>query len=218
MIARGIEPERVLYEGRGGTDPRASNATFEGRAANRRAITRKEIKRAYGWLAGVAVIVVLLAIFGPKEDSVDDIEMWRWIWIGVAIVLGIGELLTAGLFMLPFAIGAVAAGVLAFFNVPVWLQIVVFLGTSIAALFGMRRFARDEQPLHPVGAKRFVGAAALVTEPIDRMAGTGRVRMQTEVWRATTDLDMQIEPGTEVKVLEVRGARLVVEPTEADMP
>jgi membrane protein implicated in regulation of membrane protease activity len=186
------------------------------RAANRRAITKKEIKRAYGWLAGVAVLVVLLAIFGPKEDSV-DVEMWRWIWIGVAIVLGIGELLTAGLFMLPFAIGAVAAGVLAFFNVPVWLQIVVFLGTSVAALFGMRRFARDEQPLHPVGAKRFVGAAALVTEPIDRVAGTGRVRMQTEIWRATTDLDMQIEPGTEVKVLEVRGARLVVEPTEADM-
>ena len=187
------------------------------RAANRRSLTRKEIKKAYGWMAGAAIIVVLLAILGPKEDSVDDIEMWRWIWIGVAIVLGIGELLTAGLFMLPFAIGAVAAGILAFFNVPVWLQILVFIVTSIAALFGLRRFAREDQPLHSVGAKRFVDARAMVTEPIDRLANTGRVRMQTEVWRATTDLDQEIDAGTEVRVVEVRGARLVVEPLGDDM-
>lgn len=199
-------------EYRGPADPNAWGA------ANRRALTRREIRTAYGWLAGVAVIVALLALFGPKESSMEDTELWRWIWIGAAIVLGIGEMLTAGLFMLPFAIGAIAAGVLAFFDVIVPVQIAVFLVTSIAALFGLRRFAyRDSEPLHSVGAKRYVDATATVTEPIDRVAGTGRVRMETEMWRATTDIDQTIEPGVEVKVVDVRGARLVVEPIESDM-
>ncbi len=148
----------------------------------------------------------------------EDTELWRWIWIGAAIVLGIGEMLTAGLFMLPFAIGAIAAGVLALFDVAVWVQVTVFLVTSIAALFGLRKFAyRDSEPQHAVGAKRYVDAHATVTEPVDRVAGTGRVRMETEMWRATTDLDETIEPGAEVRVIDVRGARLVVERVEVDM-
>jgi membrane protein implicated in regulation of membrane protease activity len=184
------------------------------RRAARRATTRKEIISAYGWLAGVAALVALIAVFTPKESNV-DIEVWRWVWIGAAIVLGIGEMLTAGLFMLPFAIGAIAAGVLAFFNVYVWIQVVVFLAVSIAALVGLRRFAwRSSEPQYPVGAKRYVDARATVTESIDRLAGTGRVRLETETWRATTDLDETIEPGIEVRVVDVRGARLVVEPVE----
>lgn len=182
--------------------------------ADRRARTRQEIKSAYGWLGGVAVVVILLALFGPKEETVDQ-ELWRWVWIGAAVVLGIGELLTAGLFMLPFAIGAIAAGILAFLNVNVAVQVIVFLASSIVALWGMRKFAwRESEPQHPVGAKRYVDATATVTEPINRVNGTGRVRMDTESWRATTDLDDTIEPGTEVKVVDVRGARLVVEPVE----
>ena len=53
-----------------------------------------------------------------------------------------------------------------------------------------------------------------MTETVDRVAGTGRVRMDTESWRATTPLDESIEPGVEVRVVEVTGARLVVEPLE----
>lgn len=36
MVARGIEAGRLLYDGRGGTEPVSSNETEEGRAANRR--------------------------------------------------------------------------------------------------------------------------------------------------------------------------------------
>lgn len=160
----------------------------------------------------VAVVVALVAV-GPKEDNVDDIEMWRWVWLGSAVVLGIGEMVTVGMFMLPFAIGAAVACILAFFNIAVWIQLLAFLVVSIAALWGLRRFAtRESEPTHAVGAKRYVGATGTVVEPVDRLAGAGRVRVETELWRATTDLDAVIPAGAEVRVVNVRGARLVVEP------
>lgn len=201
--------ETWAAEYRGPADPSAWDQ------AERRKQTRREIRSAWGWL-GIVVAVLLILIFtGPKEDRMEDIEVWRWIWVGAFVVLGVGEMLTAGLFMLPFAIGAGAAAILAWFDVEIWVQLLAFLVVSVAALWGIRRFAwRAGEPTHAVGAKRYVDAKATVTETIDRVSGTGRVRLETEQWRATTDLDEVIEPGTEVKVVDVRGARLVVEPRD----
>ena len=164
------------------------------------------------WLLPVIVAVGALTIFGPKEAQVDDLTFWRWLWIGIALFLGVGEMVTAGFFLLPFAIGAAVAALLAWIGVAIPIQLLVFLATSIAALVAMRRFAwSDREPSHSVGALRFVNASATVIETIDAAAGTGRVRMDTEHWRAVSTAGV-IEAGTEVKVVDVRGARLVVEP------
>jgi membrane protein implicated in regulation of membrane protease activity len=161
----------------------------------------------------VAVAILVLIFVGPKETDMEDIDLWRWIWVGAFVVLGIGEMITAGLFMLPFAIGAGAAAILAWFEVAIWAQLLTFLLVSIAALWGMRRFAwRTSEPSYAVGAKRYVDAVGTVTEVVNRVSGTGRVRLDTEQWRATTDTDSTIEAGTEVTVVTVRGARLVVTP------
>ena len=61
--------------------------------------------------------------------------------------------------------------------------------TSVIALIGLQRYAKQEdQRQHPVGANRYVGRHVMVLEPITRRTGQGRVRMETEEWRATTDL------------------------------
>jgi membrane protein implicated in regulation of membrane protease activity len=208
-----VGPDLAAFAESWAAELRAPAAPGAWQNRDRKARVRRERWSAYGWMLGLAVVVTILIAVGPKEETVNDIETWRWVWLGAAVILGIGEMITAGLFMLPFAIGAVAATVLAFFDVAVWLQLVVFLVTSVAALWGMRRFAwRDKEPQYPVGAKRYAGAVATVTEVVDRVGGTGRVRLETEQWRATTDLDEPIAAGTEVKVVDVRGARLVVEP------
>ena len=174
---------------------------------------RSDIRAAYGWLVVPIAAVALLMIFGPKENNVDDVEVWRWIWVIGAAALGVGEMLTAGFFLLPFALGAVAAAILAFANVTVPVQVGVFIGASILSLWGMQRFAwRERETVHAIGAKRYVDARATVTETVNRLGGTGRVRLDTESWRATTTGDDEIAPGTEVRVVDVTGARLVVEP------
>ncbi len=147
-----------------------------------------------------------------------DDELWRWIWLGAAAVFGIGEMITAGFFLLPFAAGAIAAAVLAFANVNPAIQGIVFLVVSILALVWLRRYAaKGDERQASVGANRFSGETALVLDPIDRIAGTGKVRMDTEIWRATTDGD-PIPADSEVRIIAVRGTRLVVEPLTASAP
>ena len=46
-----------------------------------------------------------------------DTEWWRWVWLAVAAVFGIGEIFTAGFFLLPFSAGALVAFVLAWFEI-----------------------------------------------------------------------------------------------------
>ena len=141
-------------------------------------------------------------------------EVWRWIWVGAALFLGLAEMVTAGFFMLPFAVGAVIAAVLAFMDVEPVVQLVVFIVTSVVALVVLQRYVRKEDERQPaIGSNRFVGQRAVVLQTVDRTSGTGRVRMDTEEWRAVTD-GSPIEAGTEVEVTEVRGARLVVQATE----
>jgi membrane protein implicated in regulation of membrane protease activity len=177
----------------------------------RRKLRKKDVWTAWGWLVPVAVVVLLLITIGPKEDGVDDPNTWQWIWLGMALLLAVGEMLTAGFFMLPFAVGAAVAAVLAFFDVAVPVQFLTFLGTSVLALVALRRFAAsDHEPSYPVGAKRYVGAAALVLEDIDPVLGVGRVKLDAEEWNATTNGE-QIPAGVKVTVVQVRGPRLVVE-------
>jgi membrane protein implicated in regulation of membrane protease activity len=159
------------------------------------------------------VAFTAIAILAPKEAAVDT-ESWQWIWVGAAVLLAIGELLTAGFFLLPFAVGAAAAAILAFLGVNPLVQLLVFSAMSIAFLVVLQRFAKreDEVELQPVGARRYSGKTAVVHVAVNRLTGAGMVRMETEEWRATTDLDAEIPVGAEVRVLDVRGTRLVVEP------
>jgi len=154
-----------------------------------------------------------LAILAPKEDTV-DLNSWQWIWIAAAVILAIGEMLTAGFFLLPFAVGAAAAAILAFLGVNPILQLITFIVVSVLFLSILQRFAKrvDSHPQVDAGANRYVGSTAVVIEPVDRLTANGLVRVETEEWRATTDQPITIPAGAEVRVVEVRGTRLVVEP------
>ena len=94
-----------------------------------------------------------------------------------------------------------------------------FVVISVVFLAVLQRFAKEEQRdgPEPAGAGRFQGKHAFVLEPVNRLEGTGSVRVDTEQWRATTDGDGEIPVGEEVVVTEVRGTRLVVEPMSAGM-
>lgn len=174
--------------------------------------TRGRLAAAGLTAAGLITIAIGLT---TKEESVEDIQFWLWLWVGAAVVLGIGEMVTAGFFLLPFAIAAVVSAILALLGVNWIIQLVAFAVFSVLSLIFLRRFAKSEEDImHPVGAKRYLNAKGTVIETVDPFTGEGRVRVETEEWRATTDLEQTLEPGTPVIVVEVRGSRMVVQPAD----
>lgn len=183
----------------------------------RRRLGRREVLL----MAGVAAVIVIAAVAiaalagsTTESEGTMDNETWRWIWVGSALFLAFAEIVTAGFFMLPFAVGAVLAAILAWGGVAPIVQLLVFIGVSVVVLVALQRFVRRSDERQPtVGANRFIGQRAVVLEEVDRIAQTGRVKMDTELWRATTE-GAPIPVGVEVLVVDVRGARLVVEPME----
>lgn len=146
-----------------------------------------------------------------------DNEVWRWVWTGLALLMGIGEIVTAGFFLLPFAIGAGLAAVAAWTGVADIVQwLLFFVGTGLSMLY-IRRFmrAQDEDGGLVVGPGRYVGMEALVLETVDTGANTGMIRVEAEEWRATTE-GKPIAEGMTVEVVALRGTRLVVRELQTD--
>ena len=159
-------------------------------------------------LTTAGLVVALALIFGREEIPVEDMEAWRWVWTVLAVVFAIGEMATAGFFLLPFAVGGAVAAVLAWVGVGVGWQWGSFLVVSVVSLFFMRRFTADAEPGPAMGANRYADAVGIVVEPIDPTAHTGSVRVETEVWRASAD--EPIPTGSRVKVVSVSGTRMRV--------
>lgn len=161
----------------------------------------------------IAAITAAILIFSSKEDNVDN-DVLLWAFLGGALLLFVGEILTAGFFLLPFAIGAAIAALMAFLGVPPAINLITFLVISVIALVGLQRYTDTDDDQPAVGANRYTDRTGTVLIAISRAKGTGRVRMGTENWLASTDLPDEIPEGTEVKILEVRGTRLIVAPID----
>jgi membrane protein implicated in regulation of membrane protease activity len=151
-----------------------------------------------------------------------DLNVWPWVWLIVAIGFALIELTVLGgsFVLLPFAVSAFAAAILAYYEVAIEVQWAVFLGGGALLFVVLARWARGflkENPLTPgVGAERLVGRPAIVTVDIDPddTSRRGRVSVDGEVWGALTNVDHPLRAGMKVRVASMQGTRVVVEPLD----
>jgi membrane protein implicated in regulation of membrane protease activity len=135
------------------------------------------------------------------------------VWLIAAVLLAIGELLTPGLFFLgPVAIAAVAAAVVAGLGAGVLVQLLIFIGVSLASLAVLRPIARRHlhmPALTRTGTAALVGSKAVVLQRVD--SNGGRVRLGGEEWSARAYFEEQVlEPGARVEVAQIQGATALV--------
>ena len=135
------------------------------------------------------------------------------VWVVVAALLAIGELLTPGLFFLgPVALAAVAAALVSLLGGNSVLSVLVFLAGSIASLALRRPIAKRHvrvPQLMRTGTDALVGRKATVTRRVD--AAGGRVRIGGEEWTARSYLDDQVyAEGATVDVVKIEGATALV--------
>lgn len=149
-----------------------------------------------------------------------DLDVWPWIWLITAVVFALVELVLVGgsFIILPWAASAFVTAILAFYDVSIEIQWATFVFGGAILFVILYRWAQrfmQEHTMDPgVGADRLVGLTAIVTAPIvpDDTARSGRVTIDGEVWGALTDGDYRIEQGSRVRVLAMKGTRVVVAP------
>lgn len=148
-----------------------------------------------------------------------DLDVWPWIWLAIAVIFALVELTFLGgsFVLLPFAASAFVASLAAFYDVAVEVQWAVFVFGGALAFVLFARWARrhllDRLPLG-VGADRLIGMVGTVTATISPgdTSRAGRVAIEGELWGALTDGVTPLEAGLAVRVVSVRGTRVVVEP------
>lgn len=139
------------------------------------------------------------------------------LWIAVALVFAVAEILTLSLFAGFVSIGALGAAIAAFIGDDVLFQSVVFATVTLLGIVAVRRpllgyLQRRHGPETASGALAMVGQTAWVVDAIRGPEERGHVRIAGEDWPALTRDGRPLEAGSAVRVVEIRRATLVVEP------
>lgn len=137
-----------------------------------------------------------------------------WIWIVVGLGLIMGEFFTPDFYLSCVGVGAIVAGIVGVLgeNLIIW-QVVVFAVVSVALLPFANKLAKWVKQRTPggVGSERYIGQVGVVTEEINNLKNTGRVRLEGDDWRAeAAEENAIINPEEKVRVESVRGTKLVV--------
>lgn len=139
-------------------------------------------------------------------------EPWV-VWLIAAGALAAAELLTLDLVLLMLAGGALGGVAVAAFGLPVALQLVAFVIVALGLLVFVRPYAKRQltarTPQQIDGAETYVGKVAVVTQRVDHM--DGRIRFGADDWSAVSQSRQEtFEVGTNVRVMQIRGATAVV--------
>lgn len=138
--------------------------------------------------------------------------MSPFVWLGVAAVMGVVEIVSLSLITMWFVVGALVAFAASLLGADLVVQLVVFLVVSVACLVGLRPVFvkyRDrgklEEPTH-------VGQTAVVVEGVDNDGMTGRVETDNRMtWAARSADGLPIPAGEVVRIVSQESVKLIVE-------
>ena len=139
-------------------------------------------------------------------------QVW-WVWMAIAALLIVGEVFTAGFFLLWFGIAAAVAGIVAMIGLGSGWQWAIFVILSGVLFAASRKFADKFTKKQPpgIGADRFVGTQGVVLEEVDNIKNTGRIRIEKEEWRADSENGDIIPEGAIIVVTRLDGTHAVIQ-------
>ena len=144
-------------------------------------------------------------------------EVMIFIWLGLILLFGVIEGLSAQLTSVWFAAGALVAFLLAVLGVKNWvIQVIVFVLVSLIALILTRPLVKKiiAKRTEPTNADRNIGEEAIVTVTIDNVEGKGEVIVKGVPWTARSESNFPIPKDSRVRVKKIEGVKLIVEPIE----
>jgi membrane protein implicated in regulation of membrane protease activity len=135
-----------------------------------------------------------------------------FIWLILAAVFLLFEIITTALVSLWFAVGALVAALAAAVGAALWVQVVFFV--LVSALCFILLYPRMQHLVaknrQATNADKVIGQTCIVTQKIDNLAGTGTVAVDGKTWTARSDTGEAIEAQTLVKIDRIEGVKLIV--------
>ena len=135
-----------------------------------------------------------------------------YIWLIASAIMFITEIFTISFLLFFPAIGAFLAFLCAIFGANTYVQVIVFVLSSILLIVFIRPIVTKFFKTNNVAmnSKSVVGKNAVVIKAIDNINGRGQVKVAGEVWSAVSYNDEDIEEGATVVVLKIEGVKLIV--------
>jgi membrane protein implicated in regulation of membrane protease activity len=147
-------------------------------------------------------------------------HVWS-LWVSLAFLLAVAEIISVDLVLIMFAAGALAgAGVSLIAPDLWWLQILTAAGVSVGMMALLRPTLLAKvrnMPGYKSSTAKMIGSSGMAVSQIDRSGGEIKVDGQSWSARPYTP-DLVIESGTEVEVFEIDGAIAVVYPRHLQLP
>ncbi len=136
-----------------------------------------------------------------------------WLWVGIALLFTIIELMPGPFGFILVAASALAAAAVDALGQPAWAQVLVFAFCCLFSLTLLRsRIAHKiaEAPGVPSRTEKLIGHRGRVVEAIDPAGSRGRVEVEGTDWAADSENNAAIAAGSEVEIVGSRGIRLIV--------
>jgi membrane protein implicated in regulation of membrane protease activity len=143
------------------------------------------------------------------------------IWLSLAFLLAIAEIMSLDLVLIMLAVGALAGAAVAVVAPTLWwLQILVATGISVMMLLLLRPTLLAKvrsMPGYRSSADKMVGSSGVAISQIDKSGG--EIKVDGQSWSARPySSDVVIEQGTEIEVYEIDGVIAVVYPKYGQLP
>ncbi len=133
-----------------------------------------------------------------------------YVWLLIAGGTFFAELGHPGLFLsLAISIGSLAAASCAAWDYEVGFQLTLFIVITSIAFWFLRSSITLQKFHHHSNAQALIGQKGIVTELITPN-NSGRVRINSEEWRAHTIHNISLEPGSPIIVVRIERTTLVV--------
>ena len=143
------------------------------------------------------------------------LHAWHY-WVMAGFVLWIAEIFTPGFVLGVFGTSCFFVALAAWAGLGFKVQLLVFGIATVIISLSLRplilKFFYGGKSKIKTNVDALLDQAGFVVEAIDPAAGTGRVKVGGEPWRAVSRDESPMQLGQKVKVLAVEGCTVVVEP------
>ncbi len=144
--------------------------------------------------------------------------MW-YIWLIMAGIFLIAEIITVGFLIFWLSIGSLFAMITSLFTDNLVIQTAVFVISSTILIFVtkpfVKKFATNKNPIK-TNVYSIIGKDGIVTQDINPIEAVGQIKISGEVWSAISQDNQTIPKDTKVRVLEIKGVKAIVEPVLND--